>query len=65
MNTQKISDYLSELSGVCHNGFEIKTENDKTFAVNIKWDVDDKDDLNYLPDKIQIPNNILKESECD
>ena len=65
MNTQKISDYLSELSGFCHNGFEIKTENDKTFAVNIKWDVDDKDDLNYLPDKIQIPNNILKEGECD
>ena len=65
MNEERISDYLSELSGFCHKGFEIKTEKNKTFAVNIKWDIDDKDDLNYLPDKIEIPNKILKESERD
>lgn len=60
MNNEKISDYLTELSGFCNKGFEIKTEKNKTFAVNIEWDVDDKDDLNYLPNKIEIPDKILK-----
>ena len=61
MNKEKINDYLIEISGFCHKGFEIKTENNKTFAVNIKWTADNPDDLNYLPDKIEIPDKILKE----
>lgn len=65
MNEERISNYLSELSGFYHNGFEIKTEKNKTFAINIKWNADNHDDLNYLPDKIEIPDKILKESESD
>ena len=61
MDEEKISNYLSEMSGFSHKGFTIKTEKNKTFAINIKWDVEDKDDLNYLPDKIEIPDEILKE----
>lgn len=36
MNQEKISNYLSEMSGFCHKGFAIKTEKNKTFATDIK-----------------------------
>lgn len=32
-------------------------------AVNIKWDVDYKEDLNVLPKEIAIPDNIRDEDE--
>ena len=65
MNEETISNYLSEISGFCHKGFTIKTEKNKTFATGIKWDTNDPEDINYLPDEIEIPNEILTESESN
>lgn len=31
-----------------------------TYAVNIQWDVDEEEDLKELPQKIEIPNNIVR-----
>lgn len=63
MNQEKINNYLSEMSGFSHKGFTIKTEKNKTFATGIKWNTNDPEDINYLPDEIEIPNEILTESE--
>lgn len=30
-------------------------------AINIKWDVDNKKDLNYLPKEMVIPNGMTDE----
>ena len=65
MSKEKISNYLSEMSGFSHKGFTIKTEKNKTFATDIKWDTNNPDDINYLPDEIEIPNEILTESEAN
>lgn len=32
-------------------------------AINIQWDVDEKEDLEFLPDEIEIPNGINDEEE--
>ena len=32
-------------------------------AINIKWDVDNKKDLNYLPKEMEIPNGMTDEDE--
>lgn len=31
-------------------------------AINIIWDVDDKEDLNMLPSEIEIPEDIIDEA---
>lgn len=28
------------------------------WAINIQWDVDEQEDLEYLPNKIELPTNI-------
>lgn len=32
-------------------------------AVDIKWDVDNLEDLEYLPTEIEIPDNIIDKEE--
>ena len=32
-------------------------------AINIKWDVDDKKDLEFLPTEIEIPPEIVNEED--
>lgn len=32
-------------------------------AINIKWDVDNKKDLNYLPKEMEVPNGMIDEEE--
>ncbi len=34
-------------------------------AINIKWDVDDKNDLDFLPTEIDIPNNLRDDEISD
>lgn len=37
----------------------------KNYTVKIDWDVDDKDDLKYLPKTVEIPGNVPEEEVSD
>lgn len=37
----------------------------KVRAINIKWDVDYKEDLDFLPTEIEIPDDLIPEDPED
>ena len=37
----------------------------KSYTVKVDWDVDDKDDLKYLPKTVTIPGNVKDEDVSD
>lgn len=37
----------------------------KNYTVKVDWDVDDKDDLKYLPKTVEIPSNVDEEDVSD
>lgn len=43
--------------------YKPKTQKSRLKAVNIKWDIDEEEDLEYLPDEIMIPGNVKDREE--
>lgn len=56
----ELSDYLSDTTGYCHFGFEIKQEKDEIIACNIRWDTDGDENIEkQLPKEIIVPDDLI------